>query len=946
MQIQTIKKRFFAVTRERLRRIQFGLKPRQRDFIDLLPLLFHVNDPLLPGYVSDETACGISDFRPGKTSISAAQKIEKKFTAKKRALRSYDIYALYLTGSSGTIAYSVKSDFDVWVCHKPGLDQHQVDELRHKARLISEWASSLDLEVHFFVINEESFRNYEHGVISEESSGSAQHHLLLEEFYRSGLLLAGRYPAWWLVPVDEENNYDDYLQKLVKDRLVPDFEFIDFGNIAHIPAEEFFGASLWQIFKAIDSPYKSVLKILLLEAYAQEYPEPDLLCQRYKRAIYENNFNLNDMDPYIMICNKVEEHLMQLNEPGRLELARRCFYFKTGIRLSEDDKSFSKDNWRREKLAEMVDNWGWDHANLLMLDSRASWKIHRVLDERRILIDELMHSYQSLSNFARRFASLALIDQRDMTILGRKLYATFERKSGKIDIINHDISPSLVESKLSIHLVKQEGNRDSWLLYRGHISQNDTLRSTPLKRSSNLLSLLAWCHFNKLVNKSTIITLHTYNNRMQNRELKDILLALQECFPTENLNTGRMSDLERPSKLLTTGLFINTGIDPMRLSKLNRTVVSNRNNALSYSGFLENLVLSIEQVSVSSWNEVFVHKYQGIKGILDCLCQYIESALKSPGYLPSTVNAYSFSSSVDHTVSSRIEQLFNNSVRCFCSPRASKAMRYVVGVEDKYYVLQRCGESIEHTRCANMDELLNELATAQNEFVHVIFDDQTLTETPLQQIYRRNKAGRVQLFYSREKNHVDIYIIDEHGSLFKHQQHFFHIDVLLGHFDTFLYSAYNRQAFSNETAETTDFSSCIEYYEVKHSQKNGYAIRPAKFSPAQTRRSYFEVAVIIEHWDDASEPNYRIFCQDREFTSLQYGNAVFEAVARDILKQRSGNEHYPIYITDIDIAGELPADHIPNINPTILFLQYKSRIESQLNTACQRIRENGTAITG
>jgi adenylate cyclase class 1 len=96
----------------------------------------------------------------------------------------------------------------------------------------------------------------------------------------------------------------------------------------------------------------------------------------------------------------------------------------------------------------------------------------------------------------------------------------------------------------------------------------------------------------------------------------------------ENLNTGRMSDLERPSKLLTTGLFINTGIDPMRLSKLNRTVVSNRNNALSYSGFLENLVLSIEQVSVSSWNEVFVHKYQGIKGILDCLCQYIESALQ------------------------------------------------------------------------------------------------------------------------------------------------------------------------------------------------------------------------------------------------------------------------------------------------------------------------------
>jgi adenylate cyclase class 1 len=273
-------------------------------------------------------------------------------------------------------------------------------------------------------------------------------------------------------------------------------------------------------------------------------------------------------------------------------------------------------------------------------------------------------------------------------------------------------------------------------------------------------------------------------------------------------------------------------------------------------------------------------------------------------------------------------------------------MRYVVGVEDKYYVLQRSGESVEHNRCTNLHELLNELATAQNEFVHVIFDEQTLTETPLQEIYRKNKSGRVQLFYIREKSHVDIYIIDEHGSLFKHRQQFFNIDVLLGHFDTFLYSAYNRQAFSNDTADRSDFSSCIEYYEIKHGHSRGYTVKAAKFSPAQTRRSYFEVAVIIEHWDDTTEPNYRIFCQDKEFSSLEYGSAVFDSVAKDILKQRSGTDNYPIYITDIDIAGELPAERVTNINTTILCLQYKSQIETQLNSACERIREKSPALIG
>ncbi len=943
MQAQTIKKRFFAVNRERLRRTQLGLRQRQRDFIELLPLLFHINDPLLPGYVSADTACGVSDYRPSKATIKSAEKLDKKFKISKRALRSYEIYALYLTGSSGTIAYSDLSDFDIWICHKPGLQQKQLAELKDKANRISEWASTLDLEVHFFIINEESFRNYDHGVISEESSGSAQHHLLLEEFYRSGLLVAGRYPAWWLVPVEEEHNYDDYLQKLVKDRAVPDFEYIDFGNIAQIPAEEFFGASLWQIFKGIDSPYKAVLKILLLEAYAEEYPKPDLLCQRYKRAVHENNIKLNDIDPYIMICNKVEEHLLQLQEPKRLELARRCFYFKTGIRLSENKKTSATDNWRREKLSEMVDIWGWDHADLLMLDSRSSWKIHRVLDERRVLIDELMHSYQLLSGFARKYSSLALIDQRDMTVLGRKLYATFERKSGKIDIINHDISPNLLESKLSVHQTRTADNRENWLLFRGHINQEDAIRTTPLKRSGNLLSLLAWCHFNKLVNKGSAITLHTNDSSMENREIRDILSALQDSYPENCLQTGKMTDLERPSKLLHTSLFINTGIDPMRLSNLNRTIVSNRNNALSYSGFLENLVLTIEQVSISSWNEVFVHKYQGINGILDCLSQYIESALKSPGFMPAAVQAFSFSSTLDQTVSNRIEQLFNNSARSFCSPRASKAMRYVVGVEDKYYVLQRKDETVIHKRCVNMQELLNELATAQEEFVHVILDEQTLTETPLQTIYRKNKPGIVQLFYLRDKTYVDVYIIDEHGSLFKHRQQFYNIQVLLGHFDTFLYSTHNRQTFSYESAETASFDTSIEYYEIFHEHNKTYSLKPAQFSPAQVRRSYFEVTVIIENWGDSSEPNYRIFCQDEEFSSLQYGNDIFDAVARNILQQRSGSDNYPIYITDIDIAGELPTEYSTDLNPSILFLQYKVRIETYLNNACERLRESNNS---
>ncbi len=39
-------------------------------------------------------------------------------------------------------------------------------------------------------------------------------------------------------------------------------------GLSSLSAEEYFGASLWQLYKSIDSPYKAVLKTLLLEAYS------------------------------------------------------------------------------------------------------------------------------------------------------------------------------------------------------------------------------------------------------------------------------------------------------------------------------------------------------------------------------------------------------------------------------------------------------------------------------------------------------------------------------------------------------------------------------------------------------------------------------------------------------------------------------------------------------
>src|SRR3569833_525427 len=391
MGVSATKQRFLLLNRERLRRAQESMRERQQDFLDLLPLLFHVNHPILPGFTSSEGPVGVSDYRPTKRALHAAKKIAMSFEYRRKALPRYDIDSLFLMGSSGTVAYSQKSDFDMWLCHRPDMDVAKLAELQQKETLIEEWAGTLDLEVHFFLINPHEFREGHHADLSSESSGTAQHYLLLEEFYRTGLLLAGRYPIWWLVPPDAETRYADYVSGLVERRHISPNEFVDFGGVHQIPAEEFFGAALWQMFKGIDSPYKSVLKLLLVELYASQYPKIDLLCQRFKRAIYAGETQLDQLDPYIMLYRALEEHLERNGENERLDFVRRCFYFKVNEKLSTPDNP-RYTTWRRELVRSLAESWGWGGVYLEMLDTRSQWKINRVLRERQVLVTELTHS--------------------------------------------------------------------------------------------------------------------------------------------------------------------------------------------------------------------------------------------------------------------------------------------------------------------------------------------------------------------------------------------------------------------------------------------------------------------------------------------------------------------------------------------------------------------------
>ncbi len=655
----SISNRFMAVNHDKLRRVNDSLTMRQRDLLDILPLLFHMNHPTLPGYISKETPVGICDYVPSDQAQQAAKRLAKSFHYERRSLHRLVIKGLYLMGSPGTVGYSKTSDLDIWLVHDPGLDEAQIAALDAKARKVEAYAASLGLEMHFFVFDAVRFRSGETLSLSEESSGSSQHFLLLDEFYRSGVLLAGLKPLWWCVPPSDEHRYAEYVSEALNKQQIIEHDYVDFGGLGNVPADEFFGAAVWHLYKSIDSPYKSVLKLLLMETYASDYPNGQLLSHRYKEMVTRGQVSVNELDPYILMYRKVEEYLTARNDSARLDLMRRSFYIKTNVRLSNSGET-RVPSWQREILQDMTVAWEWNNSHIRHLDNRDEWKIPSASKERRILINALKQSYAALSKFARAYGRDQKITQTDLNILGRKLYAAFERKPSKIDIVTRGICPNPTESELSLHCVAQTDGPTQWALYSGNVTQEQASAHKPLAQASTPTEILAWCHFNHLIDRQTNWRICDPNQRLTVVEVGKAVDAINDSYPEGRIKTRTAAALDSAPQPLQALLMINVGVDPLEGKiQADGVLTSNRTDAFQFGGQRINLVQSVDLLMMTSWEEVFAFHFEGESSLIEAVMEYLQwgAPLGSFALPPFTVCC--ISKDYAHPIGKRVESYAN-----------------------------------------------------------------------------------------------------------------------------------------------------------------------------------------------------------------------------------------------------------------------------------------------
>ncbi|MDF2177220.1 class I adenylate cyclase [Aliiglaciecola sp. CAU 1673] len=544
--------RVLRYNKARIERAMALMPEQKRPLFNVLPFLLHINHPDFPGYVDDDRVpFGINNysFRP-----VVAESLYTLFPANKTLLddikqiwpRQRQIDALVLMGSIGSIAQTEDSDFDYWVCFDGSQwVPEQISLLEEKLRQIEHWAEhEFGLEVHFFTSEIERVRHNDFGEASGESSGSAQALFLKAEFYTTNIVVAGKAPLWWLLPDKVSDEQYNELIGYLKEGQSPDPSwFMDLGNLQRLDPSEIFGAAIWQISKAMDSPFKSVLKLAKLEVFLENIEHGQPLCNLLKRRVHtgahmEGNEQL--VDPYGLMFDELMHHYDAIGDQESIDLLRLCLYIKCDCRLSEA----GEENFKRDILRSYVKSWGWSRQRIEKIDQLRQWNFQELIQLSRQIHGFLISCYRRISGRIGQYTKQS-VSEEDMTVIGRRIEAFYAKKPHKIECLRSAFEQELYCRTVAIEAETVAGKKRRWSLYDESpmASKTAVQGQILLKSGDDPIELMLWAVRNRIIDSKTEIQLGYKTEPVTEVDLYKLVRQFEKQFASVRIAQLPRQDL-------------------------------------------------------------------------------------------------------------------------------------------------------------------------------------------------------------------------------------------------------------------------------------------------------------------------------------------------------------------------------------------------------------------
>jgi len=572
----------------------------------VLSLLLHVNISGLPGYLENpKVPIGIKHYKISTVELDTAKKLFRGVFFNENYLKSLKeeyciIESLLTIGSIGSIAQNSHSDFDFWLCiDENKFTAEEMFLLKKKIKKIEEWADEkFDLEVHFFITDFNKAIRNEFGSTDEESTGTAMAKLLKEEFLRSYFQVAGKTPYWSMVPVDaKEGTYNKILEFVKKSKHLKEDDFIDLGPTPSISMDEYFGAALWQINKALSSPYKSVFKMALLLAYVLD-EKGGFICDMVKKRILGKKPESQWPDPYLIMFERILDFFHRRGEEKTVDLLRKCMYLKMETKILRSDYQSKKIDQKRAKIANYIKEWQWNHETVQELNKFDEWSFKKNAGFGMLINNFLISAYRELSDMVKTKGSEIKISQNDLTVLGRKIYAIYSKQQAKIYSISQFSDKDPHQDNLTLVRYSQHGQNESFNVYMDDVT-NRILKKQDTKdyflfNSKSALGALSWIVLNKCYGQKTRLNIMNYQFAEEMNSLIEDIFAF---FPP--IDISKIDSQKLLNQAVKEKVYIVVNFSIPRWTKDVKTV---------------------GVISRNSWGEMFLHEYSGP----ECLNKAVE----------------------------------------------------------------------------------------------------------------------------------------------------------------------------------------------------------------------------------------------------------------------------------------------------------------------------------
>ncbi len=620
---------FLRYNQHRINEIFSNLNPEDRKVFTLIPRLLHINQKGLPGFITDQVPCGIQGFPLSYECRFAQESLFPDVHSQPNQNLNPFIECILLMGSAGSIAQNVKSDLDFTVfINKYSVSPEKFDLFNLKLKLIEEWAwKTYGLEIHFFSNDINEVKENIFGESDSESTGSAQAKLLKEEMYRTAVITAGKIPFWWVVPLKTDDKQYEKLYQMVNTHqtLLNSHEFLDIGNVDDISQGEFFGGSIWALIKSFKAPFKTLIKMALLEEYMFNTTASNLLCHEIKGKVF-GGVPFDQIDPYINLFERVEGFFKSNKTTDELEVLRTAFYLKVGKKLTVDELKYGSSQSKKIILIDLINSWNWPRAKVDYLNDYLNWQMMEKVALGNRVNKILMNSYKNISEANQKLEpGESLITEKDTNLLGRKLFSFYRKTVNKVENLFALVDGKTSEKELTfLHHKPHPRDSGEWYLIRGKTL--DFIEQIPkakiIKKASTLQFLIAFTCFNRLYSEETFLLLRSEDHSIKDGDLRKLLQDLSGFLSLTNVAEISNKELLNDSYVKQLYLIIDFG-NPVPKEVTIGNIKECR-NLEEYTQFVQKRlerVHSVIAIYLTSWGELFCKTFSGLMCLSRCLSE-------------------------------------------------------------------------------------------------------------------------------------------------------------------------------------------------------------------------------------------------------------------------------------------------------------------------------------